>query len=100
MQACPGLKNLYSKFLPIKALLRPARSAGFRRHLRALCGHAGPVDVAPPGGRAGAGRLHLEHHRAERHLHLHQQPPEEGQRRATGGCMVYIYIYALCRQQK
>ena len=34
----------------MKALLRPARSAGFLRHLRALCGHAGPLDVAPPGG--------------------------------------------------
>ena len=34
----------------MRALSRPARSAGFLRHVRALCGHAGPLDVAPPGG--------------------------------------------------
>ena len=32
VQVCPGLKNIYSKFWPMMALSRPARSAGFLRH--------------------------------------------------------------------
>ena len=32
VQACPGFNNFYSKLSPIRALSRPARSAGFPRH--------------------------------------------------------------------
>ena len=34
---CPGFKSFYSKFSPVRALSRPAQSAGFLRHLYHIC---------------------------------------------------------------